>query len=160
MSKKWILFPVLFFLPACSTAQSLIKRIQVLSQNETIDNLKIGDKIVLEPKTLTYEDQSKVVKGQIILPDGTSKAGDSFIIEMPGIYTVNYRAFFGTHEVSVSQFYHCHRTSGNFFLSSNKDNPAQTGEYSHPIKSGTIQGAKLLLDTKRWKIQARKILLK
>lgn len=148
MSKKWILFPVLFFLPACSTAQSLIKRIQVLSQNETIDNLKIGDKIVLEPKTLTYEDQSKVVKGQIILPDGTSKAGDSFIIEMPGIYTVNYRAFFGTHEVSVSQFYHCHRTSGNFFLSSNKDNPAQTGEYSHPIKSETIQGAKLLLDTK------------
>ena len=119
MNKKWLLFPLLFFLPACSSINHSFYQARALHQNEMVDNVKIGDKITVEPKTLSYDGQSKVVNGQIILPDGTSKAGDNFIIEMPGIYTVEYRAFFGVHEEKVSIFYHCHRTSGDFFQTSN-----------------------------------------
>lgn len=148
MRKKALLIPALFLIPSCFASGQASHEAQLLLKNETIDNIKIGDKITVEPKTLVYEGQSKTVEGQILLPDGTSQSGKSFTIEMPGIYTVNYRAFFGTHEESISLFYHCHRTSGDFFISSNKDNPAQSGEYSHPIYNGEIKGAKLILDSK------------
>lgn len=149
MRNKWLLLPMLFLLPACAslTSRSMAKA-QILYQNQTFDNVKIGDKIEVTPKTLTYNDQSKEVNGQIILPDGTSKVGNSFTIEMPGIYEVRYRAFFGVHEESVSLFYHCHRTSGDFFISSSKNNPATTGQYSHPADIGEIKGAKLKLDSR------------
>lgn len=148
MMKKWLIIPALLLLSSCQTNEQAYSKPSFLYRNETIEDIKVGDTIVVEPKTLTYEGQSKVVNGQIIFPDGSSKVGKSFIIEMPGIYEVNYRAFFGTHEESISLFYHCHRTSGDFFISSDKSNPAQAGTYSHPLNSETIKGAKLLLDTK------------
>ncbi|MBO4666982.1 MAG: hypothetical protein J5666_02480, partial [Bacilli bacterium] len=148
MMKKWFIVPTLFLLASCCPNQESINRSRILYQDRVIEDIKIGDKILVEPKTLVYEGESKTVEGQIILPDGTSKSGKSFIIEMPGIYTVNYRAFFGTHEESVSLIYHCHRKSGDFFVSSNKNNPADTGEYSHPVAEGSIKGAILHLDSK------------
>ena len=148
MRKKWLLLPTLFLLASCSNVAERSFVRPYLLADQTIDNVKIGDKYQVEEKTLTYLGESKVVKGQIILPDGTSKSGDSFIIEMPGIYTVKYRAFFGTHEESYCIYYHCHKTSGDFFVSSNKDNPATNGEYSHPRDAGPITGAKLSLDMK------------
>ena len=148
MRKKWLLLPAIFLLASCSNAveRSFVR--PYLLADQTIDNVKIGDKYQVEEKTLTYLGESKVVKGQIILPNGTSKSGDSFIIEMPGIYTVKYRAFFGTHEESYCIYYHCHRTSGDFFLSNNKNNPTLSGEYSHQREAGPIKGAKLNLDMK------------
>ena len=146
--KKWLIIPALLLLPSCQANEQVYNHAQILFKSEIIEGLKIGDKITVEPKTLTYEEQSKVVNGHIIFPDGSTKVGKSFVIEMPGIYEVNYRAFFGTHEESISLYYHCHRTSGDFFISNNKDNLAQTGEYSHPVKDNPIKGAKLILDTK------------
>ena len=148
MRKKWLIIPALLLIPSCHVNEQVINEPQILYRNETIDDIKVGDKINVEPKTLMYQGQSKTVEGQIILPDGSSKAGKSFVIEMPGIYEVRYRAFFGVHEESASIIYHCHRSSGDFFISSNKDNPAGTGEYSHPITNNSIKGARLTLDSK------------
>ena len=148
MRKKLLFLPLLVVSLAGVSTFKLADHIQVLSVDETIDNVKIGDVFEVEQRVLEYEGQRKTVDGQIILPDGTSKEGKQFTITMPGIYSVNYRAFFGAHEVSVSKFYHCHRTSADFFTSSDTRNKPQTGEYSHPIKSGEIKGAKLILDSK------------
>ena len=148
MMKKWLVVCSLFLLPSCFAHQTSSEaRYRLLLQDQIVDNIKIGDKINVEPRTLEYEGEKKTVSGQIILPDGSSKVGKAFTVEMPGIYTVSYRAFFGTHEESVSLYYHCHRTSGDFFISSNKNNPALSGEYSHPITNGSIKGAVLNLDT-------------
>lgn len=148
MRKRVLLLPLLALTLASVSTRSVANRIDVLYADQTIDNVKIGDTFFVEQKTLVYNEESKVVDGQIILPDGTSQEGKYFTIEMPGIYTVNYRAFFGTHEESVSIFYHCHRTSGDFFVSSEKNNIARAGSYSHPLKNGEINGAKLSLNAK------------
>lgn len=148
MMKKWLIVPALLLLTSCYATEKSSFEPVVLYRNETIDGIKIGDKIAVEPKTITYEGQSKVVNGEIITPDGSCKVGKVFEIEMPGIYEVRYRAFFGTHEEKISIFYHCHRTSGDFFIPSDKNNPALSGEYSHPVNTGVIKGAKLLLDSK------------
>lgn len=148
MRKNLLFLPLLVVSLAGVSTFKLADKIQVLSADETVDNVKIGDVFEVEPRVLEYEGQRKTVDGQIILPDGTSKEGKQFTIKMPGIYTVNYRAFFGAHEVSVSKFYHCHRTSADFFTSNDTRNKPQNGEYSHPIKSGEIKGAKLILDSK------------
>lgn len=148
MMKKWLIIPALLLIPSCHANEQVLSEVPILLKSETIDDIKLGDKIFVEPKTLTYEGQSKIVEGRIIFPDGSTKTGKSFVIEMPGIYEVNYRAFFGVHEENISIFYHCHRTSGDFFISTDKSNPAQAGSYSHPVSAGEIKGAKLLLDTK------------
>lgn len=148
--KKRLLFlvPSLFLLPSCLSNVSYTYKAKVMYRDEIVDNVKIGDKIEVEPRTLTYQGESKTVDGQIILPDGTSQAGKSFTITMPGKYFVKYRAFFSLHEESYTLCYHCHRTSGDFFLSSEKNNPAGAGEYSHPLNTESIQGAVLTLDSK------------
>ena len=148
MRKKLLLLPLLVLSLASVSGANISKQIPVLSADETIDNVKIGDVFEVEPRTLEYEGQKQTVEGQIILPDGTSKEGKQFTIKMPGVYTVNYRAFFGAHEVSLSKYYHCHRTSADFFISSESKNQPAVGEYSHPLRSGEIKGAKLTLDTK------------
>ena len=148
MRKRILLLPLLVLTLASAPVRSVASKIDVLYADQTIDNVKIGDTFFVEQKTLVYNEESKVVDGQIILPDGTSQEGKYFTIEMPGIYTVNYRAFFGTHEESISIFYHCHRTSGNFFISSEYNNVPSSGAYSHPLKNGEINGAKLSLNAK------------
>ena len=148
MRKSIIFLPLLAISIAGVSIGKTKESITVLSADETVDNVKIGDVFEVEPRILEYEGQSKTVNGQIILPDGTSKEGKQFTISMPGVYTVNYRAFFGTHEVSYSKLYHCHRTSADFIISSESSNKPQVGEYSHPLKSGEIKGAKLILDSK------------
>ncbi len=148
MRKRVLLFPLLVLTLSSVSFRPFSNKIDVLYADETVDNVKIGDTFFVEQKTLIYNDESKVVDGQIILPDGTSKEGKYFTIEMPGIYTVNYRAFFGTHEESLSIFYHCHRNSGDFFISSEKSNPANAGVYSHQLQNGEIKGARLTLDSK------------
>ena len=146
--KKWLIVPALFLLTSCGFNGETVFYSKYLLKNKTVDNVKIGDVISVESKTLVYEGNSQTVGGQIILPDGTSKAGNKFTIEMPGVYTVKYSAIFGVHEETVYIYYHCHRSSGDFFISSNANNPALTGEYSHPVKNGTIKGAILKLDSK------------
>ena len=148
MRKRLLLLPLLVLSLGTVSAHLVSNKPSVLYADQTIDNVKIGDTFTVEQKTLVYNDESKVVDGQIILPDGTSKSGKQFTIEMPGKYTVNYRAFFGTHEESLSIFYHCHRNSGDFFETSEKSNPAKAGAYSHQLKNGDIQGAKLTLNSK------------
>ena len=148
MRKKLLLLPFLVLALGTVSAHSVSTKPSVLYADQTIDNVKIGDTFIVEQKTLVYNEQSKVVDGQIILPDGTSQEGKQFTIQMPGIYSVNYRAFFGTHEESLSIYYHCHRNSGDFFESSEKSNLAKAGSYSHELKNGEIKGAKLTLNSK------------
>lgn len=148
MRKKLLLLPFLVLALGTVSAHSVSTKPSVLYADQTIDNVKIGDTFIVEQKTLVYNEQSKVVDGQIILPDGTSQEGKQFTIQMPGIYSVNYRAFFGTHEESLSIYYHCHRNSGDFFESGEKSNLAKAGSYSHELKNGEIKGAKLTLNSK------------
>ena len=127
MKKQLFLIPLLALSFIGSLSSKASERIAVLSADQIVDNVKIGDVFDVLPRTLEYEGQTKTVEGQIILPDGSSKEGKQFTISMPGIYTVRYSAFFGTHEVSYSVNYHCHRTSADFIISSEKNNKPSVG---------------------------------
>ncbi|MBO6280313.1 MAG: hypothetical protein J6M95_01875 [Bacilli bacterium] len=108
--------------------------------SETID-VDFGDIITVENKTLSYLDQNKEVSGQIILPDGTSKTGKSFVINSYGSYQVIYRAFFGTNEVSYIIQYNCNRTSKDLFTPV-ISNSVHNGEYRY---DNSVKGAVLTL---------------
>ena len=145
--KNKIFFSLLVFLPLTSCHFSNMHQVKALLADENYVVEK-GDVIEVAPRKLVHEGEEKIVQGQIIFPDGTSKSGKSFTVTMPGVYTVNYQAIFGMEEVKESLFYSCYRTSGDLFLSSNEDNMPQTGEYSFNTKTSIIQGAKLKLDSK------------
>ena len=146
MKIKYLL-ALMIALPLCSCKATKMHRAEALTApvNETVE---IGDVINVTPRTLIYHDESKEVDGQIILPNGASKAGKSFTVEMPGVYIVNYRAIFGTHEENINIYYNCYRRSGDLFKSNNSSNRPQTGEYSFNTRTTNIQGAKLKLDSK------------
>ena len=144
--KRRYLFPIFVLMPLTACSLGNINYVRAITQTEDV-TVKIGDVINVEPRTLIYEGQSKTVNGQIFLPDGTSQSGKSFTITQPGVYQVLYRAFFGVEEVSQSVYYHCHRQSGDLFVSSNPSNKAVNGLFSYSEKTNKIQGAKLKLDT-------------
>ena len=143
--KRRFLFPIFVLMPLTACVASNINHVRAITRSEN-QVVKIGDSIVVEPRVLEHEGESKVVQGQIILPDGTSQAGKSFVVSMPGVYRVLYRAFFGVEEVSESIYYHCYRESGDLFISSNPNNKAVNGEFSYSDKTNRIKGAKLKLD--------------
>lgn len=143
--KKRYLLPIFVLMPLTACSLSNINQVRAITRTEN-NVVKIGDIIQVEPRTLVHEQESKVVQGQIILPDGTSQAGRSFEVKMPGVYQVLYRAFFGVEEVSESIYYHCYRESGDLFVSSNPSNKAVNGVFSYSDKNHKIQGAKLKLD--------------
>ena len=144
--KNRVLLPLLLLLSLSSCSFSKLNQAHALIDEENFI-VQIGDQIEVAPRELEHNGQKKTVEGQIIFPDGSSKSGRSFIITMPGVYTVNYRAIFGTDEVNIPIYYHCHRTSGDLFLSSESNNKPQIGEYSFNTKTTKIQGAKLKLDS-------------
>ena len=78
MRKNLLFLPLLVVSLAGVSTFKLANHIQVLSVDETIDNVKIGDVFEVEPRTLEYEGEKQTVSGQIILPDGTSKEGKQF----------------------------------------------------------------------------------
>ena len=143
--KRCFLFPIFVLMPLTACSMNNINHVRAITRSEN-QVVKIGDVITVEPRVLQHESESKVVQGQIILPDGTSQAGKSFAVTMPGVYRVEYRAFFGIEEVSESIYYHCYRESGDLFISSNPNNKAVNGEFSYSDKSNKIKGAKLKLD--------------
>ena len=145
--KKRFLPLLVLALPLCFVGHNETKYPTILASAERVV-VEMGDVIEVEQRTLTYEGESQVVDGQIILPDGTSKMGKSFTVNMPGAYVVNYRAFFGTIEVSVPVEYICNRHSGDLFISSSFNNKPQTGEYSFNTQTNKKQGARLTLDSK------------
>ena len=112
--KKRYLLPIFVLMPLTACSLSNINQVRAITRTEN-NVVKIGDIIQVESRTLVHEQESKVVQGQIILPDGTSQAGRSFEVKMPGVYQVLYRAFFGVEEVSESIYYHCYRESGDLF---------------------------------------------
>lgn len=139
---KWLLPTLLLVVSLPFAFANKTSNIKVLSESE-IEEVVIGDSIKVEPRTLVHDGESKVVQGQIIFPDGSSRSGKSFTITMSGKYQVVYSAFFGTTEVSESIYYNCYPTSGDFFLSSNENNRPVAGEYSF---NNSFKGAKLKLD--------------
>lgn len=145
--KSKILFSLLVFLPLTSCHFSNVHQVKALLEDESFVVEK-GDIINVSPRKLVHNGEEKIVQGQIIFPDGSSKSGKSFTVTIPGQYSVNYQAIFGTEEVKESLYYNCYRKSGDLFLSSNEDNLPQTGEYSFNTKTSNIQGAKLTLDSK------------
>lgn len=144
--KRRYLFPIFILMPLTACVASKVNYVRAITQTEDVV-VKIGDVIEVEPRRLEYEGDSKTVNGQIFMPDGTALAGKSFTITMPGVYQVLYRAFFGVEEVSESIYYHCHRQSGDLFISSNPSNKAVNGAFSYTGKDNKIQGARLKLDT-------------
>ena len=143
--KRRFLFPFFVLMPLTACVASNVNHVKAITRSENYI-VKIGDSITVEPRILEHESETKVVQGQIILPDGTSQAGKSFVVSMPGVYQVLYRAFFGIEEVSESIYYHCYRESGDLFVSSNPNKKAVNGEFSYSDKNNKIKGAKLQLD--------------
>ena len=143
--KRRYLLPIFVLMPLTACVAGNINQVRAITRTEN-NVVKIGDIINVESRTLEHEGESKVVQGQIILPDGTSQAGRSFVVNMPGVYQVLYRAFFGVEEVSESIYYHCYRESGDLFTSSNPNNKAVNGEFSYSDRTNKIKGAKLKLD--------------
>ena len=143
--KRRFLLPIFILMPLTACSASNVNYVRAITRTEN-QVVKIGDVINVEPRTLIHEDESKVVQGQIILPDGTSQSGKSFTVTMAGVYQVIYKAFFGVEEVSESIYYHCYRESGDLFISSNPGNKAVNGEFSYSEKNNKIKGAKLKLD--------------
>ncbi len=146
--KTKLIIPAMFLALAVASinTSSITKQVKVLAQNENYV-VNIGDSIDIEDRTLIHNDESKVVSGQIIFPDGSSKSGRSFIVAMPGVYQVVYRAYFGYEEECETITYSCYRKSSDFFTSSNKNNLPSVGEYSFNNKIASTQGAVLNVDT-------------
>ena len=142
MKRKWLLPTLLIAMSLPFAFSKKTTEARALLDSET-QVVTVGESIVVEPRTLVHDDESKVVQGQIIFPDGSSKSGKGFIVTMPGVYEVVYRTFFGSTEVSESIFYNCYRTSGDIFLSSDERNKPVNGEYSF---DNSKKGAKLSLD--------------
>ena len=141
-----LLFPALFLaLGLTITGVSHNKEAaRLIAASEQVE-VQIGDSITVEPRTLIHNGESKVSKGQIIYPDGSSKSGRAFTISMPGAYQVIYSAFFGVEEEREVVTYMCNRDSGSFFASNDPNNLAVAGEYSHNAFGVELQGAVLNL---------------
>lgn len=142
-----IIIPALFLaLGIASVNTNHSFQVRAITEDENFI-VNIGDSINVEDRTLIHDGESKVVSGQIIFPDGSSKKGRSFVISMPGIYQVVYSAYFGYEEERETISYTCYRKSGDFFTSSNKNNLPTVGEYSFNNKIASVQGAVLNIDT-------------
>ena len=149
MMKVKLLIPsFLFALTLAPLFSHNYQSAQVLAMDENYI-VHIGDSIQVPNRTLVHNSESKVVKGQVIFPDGSSKSGRSFIVSTPGAYQVVYRAYFGAEEVKEIITYTCNRESGDFFTSNNSKNPASSGEYTYNTSLNSVQGAVLKLESKQ-----------
>ena len=146
MKNKVLLISSLMLLSLSTLGVSKFNSAKALLNDETHD-VATGDVISVNDRTLVHNNESKVVSGQIIFPDGSSKKGKSFTISMPGVYQVVYTAFFGVEEVSETITYRCVRTSGDFFEISGGKGSAKYGEYSYNTASKQANGALLTLDS-------------
>ena len=146
MKKKILLISSLMLLSLSTLGVSKYHYAKALLNDETHD-VVTGDVITVNDRTLVHNNESKVVSGQIIFPDGSSKKGKSFTISMPGVYKVIYTAFFGLEEVSETITYKCVRTSGDFFETSGGKGSAKYGEYSYNTALKQASGALLTLDS-------------
>ena len=145
--KNKLLIPSLFIALSISViGGSKFTYAKVLADSE-YRIVETGQVINVESRTLVHDAESKVADSQIIFPDGSSKAGKSFTISMPGVYRVIYSATFGAEVINETIFYKCYRTSANMFISSNEKNQPSTGEYTYNTKTSNIQGAVLTLDS-------------
>ena len=72
--------------------------INVSAEGEIPSTLSVGDTLNLPNKTISYNGETKSAEILILSPNGATYSGNSLTIEEAGVYTVTYRAFFGSHE--------------------------------------------------------------
>ena len=94
------------------TSDSL--RIPLLAEDET-NVIFLNDKVTVEPRTLSYNDETKVVNGKIITPRGASLTGREFTAKEHGLYKVVYETYFGREAVNRTVNYLCKRKSMDYF---------------------------------------------
>ena len=141
---KLIIFP-LFVLPLfCTSIKDSKQQIKVLATTEHYD-VFMDDVIDVEPRILEFNDESKVVNGQIVTPSGNTYEGHSFTIEEPGLYKVIYKTYFGFHEEVQEIEYLCKRKSADFFEITNPVDISY-GEYRHNTNKYHHEG--VLIDVK------------
>lgn len=109
------------------TSDSL--RIPLLAEDET-NVIFLNDKVTVEPRTLSYNDETKVVNGKIITPSGASLTGREFTAKEHGLYKVVYETYFGREAVNRTVNYLCKRKSMDYF-SFNDVVEASYGEFRH-----------------------------
>ena len=141
---KLIIFPLLVLPLFCTSIKDSKQKIKVLATTEHYD-VFMDDVIDVEPRILEYNDESKVVNGQIITPSGNTYEGHSFVVEEAGLYKVIYKAYFGFHEEIQEIEYLCKRKSADFF---DITNPVEVsyGDYRHNTNKYHHEG--LLIDVK------------
>ena len=145
--KTKLIIPAMFLaLAVASINTNHSYEVRAITEDENFV-VSVGDSINVENRTLIHNGESKVVSGQIIFPDGSSKSGRSFIVSMPGVYQVVYSAYFGFEEERETITYSCYRKSSDFFTSSNSNNLPTIGEYSFNTKTASVKGAVLNLNT-------------
>ena len=140
-----LLFP-LFVLPlSCSSGSEVLNATPLVLRSTEHHDVFIGDVIKVQPRTLQYQGESKVVDGQIITPSENTFTGHEFTVSEPGLYRVVYKAYFGFHEEIQEIEYLCKRKSEDFF---DITNPVAIsyGEYRHNTASYHHEG--VLIDVK------------
>ena len=142
--KHLVIFPLLFVPLACSSLDDVPFKAVVLRSTEHHD-VFIGDVINVQPRTLEYEGESKVVNGQIITPREDTYTGHSFTVEEAGLYRVVYKAYFGFHEEVQEIEYLCKRRSADFFDITNPVDISY-GDYRYNTASLSHEG--VLIDVK------------
>ena len=141
---KFLIFPLLALPLIASPLKGTKSEVRVLASTEHYD-VFINDIVNVEPRTLQYNSESKVVNGEIITPSGNTYSGHSFAIEEPGLYRVVYKAYFGYHEEIQEIEYLCRRKSADFFDITNPVNISY-GEYRHNTSKMHHEG--VLIDVK------------
>lgn len=64
----------------------------VLSQTEYNTEYVVGDTVTVTDETISFESEDYQTKKSVIMPDGTSKTCDSFVITQTGKYQIVYKA--------------------------------------------------------------------
>lgn len=115
--------------------------IPLLAENET-HVIHLGDKITVEERQLSYQDEHQNVKGRIVLPNGGTYSGREFTAKEHGQYQVVYEAYFGHHLETKTISYMCQRRSADYFTS-NDSASISFGEFSHNTNKFFHQGVAL-----------------
>lgn len=118
--------------------------IRLLAEDESYV-IHLGDRVTVNSRRLSYQDEYQDVKGRIVLPDGGVYSGREFTATEHGQYQVVYEAYFGHHLETKTVTYMCQRRSSDYFTS-NGSASISYGEFRHNTSKFSHQG--VILDVK------------
>ena len=123
---------------------NLNNSVPVLAEDETVI-IHLGDKVTVNDRKLSYNNETKDVQGIIVTPNGGTYHGREFTATQHGQYKVNYEAYFGHHLERKTVTYICQRRGTDYFTV-NDSASKSFGEFRHNTAKYFHQG--VILDVK------------